>query len=95
MAAKGAIAKDNIVEKLKNTFGNDFIGVYDKKVYLWADDGGEKVQIAISMTCPKNYIGEVTAAAPSKEEVSLTQEAFSVTPQEEKTIEELMAKLGL
>lgn len=56
MAARGTLAKENITKKLQEAFGKDFIGEYDKKVYLWGNDGGERVQIAISMTCPKTPI---------------------------------------
>lgn len=51
--AKGSIAKGNVINKIAHIFGNDFIGEYEKKVYVWADDGGERVQIALSLTCPK------------------------------------------
>ena len=54
--AKGALGKQNVEDKIAKAFGNDFIGIYDKKLYVWADDGGEKVQIAISLTCPKTQV---------------------------------------
>ena len=37
-------------------FGENWIGEFDKKAYVYANDGGEMVQIAISLTCPKNPI---------------------------------------
>ena len=94
MAAKGTVAKAKVIEKIKEALGADFIGEVDKKIYVWADDGGERVQICISMTCPKTPVGGV-AVSQSTEEIPQTQEAFEVTPQEEKTIEDLMKKLGL
>ena len=51
--AKGAIAKQAVIDKIKSAFGADFIGEYDKKIYVWAVENGERVQIAISLTCPK------------------------------------------
>lgn len=53
MAVKGATAKVAVIEKIKQVFGEDFVGVSDGKIYVMADDGTEKVQIAIGMTCPK------------------------------------------
>ena len=41
--SKGTIAKENVVNKIKEAFGNKFIGEIDKKVYLWEDDGGEQI----------------------------------------------------
>ena len=54
--AKGAVAKENVIKIIAEAFGNNFIGEFDKKVYVYANDGGEMVQIAISLTCPKNPI---------------------------------------
>lgn len=53
MAVKGNIAKSNIEAKLKEVFGENYIGKDGGKIYILADDGEEKVQIAITMTCPK------------------------------------------
>lgn len=53
MAAKGTVAKTKVIEKIKEALGADFIGEVDKKVYVWADDGGERIQVALSLTCPK------------------------------------------
>lgn len=36
--AKGAIGKQNVMDKIKTAFGSDFIGEYDKKIYVWAED---------------------------------------------------------
>jgi hypothetical protein len=41
--AKGSVAKINVIDKIRAAFGSDFIGEYDKKIYVWAEDGGEKV----------------------------------------------------
>ena len=53
MAAKGNVAKATVIEKIKEAFGENFIAEVDKKAYVWADDGGERIQIAIALTCPK------------------------------------------
>lgn len=51
--AKGQIAKAEVENIIRNAFGKNFLGIADKKIYVQADDGGEMVNIAISMTCPK------------------------------------------
>ena len=97
--ARGNIAKEKVTKKIIEVFGKDFITETDKKLYLWADDGGEKVQIAISMTCPKNPVGEVPimTASDSAFEVSATPAPTNVeiTAEETETLEALMKKLGL
>ena len=57
--AKGNIAKQNVTDMIKTAFGADYVGEFDKKIYVWADDGGEKIQVALSMTCPKTWVGTV------------------------------------
>lgn len=99
MAAKGSIAKENIAKKLKEIFGSDYIGEYDRKHYIWAEDGGEKVQIAIAMTCPKNPVGVVgSGGALDFEGVpTLGPSGFDpaeITPEEEEKVQNLMKKLG-
>jgi hypothetical protein len=41
--ARGNVAKSAVIEKIKQAFGNDFVAVVDSKVYVWANDGGERV----------------------------------------------------
>ena len=106
--AKGATAKEEVVKKIAEAFGNNFIGEFDKKVYLWANDGGEMVQIAISLTCPKNPIQvdasvslddgdfDFTDDAPKTSKVAVSAAPpAEITEEEKKNIAELMAKLGL
>lgn len=102
--AKGSIAKDNVIAKISEAFGQDYVGVYDKKVYVFADDGGEKVQIAISMTCPKVPVGVV--AAPAKDGIDFEDtstpiiaptafEPAEISDDERANVAALMARLGL
>ena len=103
--AKGTTAKINVVKTLQKAFGADYIGEGDKKYYVWADDGGERVQIAISLTCPKIYLEvEDSAPAPSFPNEGIDFEASAppqeapplvITPEEDAKLEELMKKLGL
>lgn len=102
--AKGTVAKANAVSLIKKAFGTDYIGEFDKKVYIWADDGGERVQLAISMTCPKVQVGAVPATPIGEEGFNFeeeptvaptTFEPAEVTQEEIDNITELMKKLGL
>lgn len=65
MAAKGSNAKLDVIAKLQEVFGENFIGEVDKRVYVYANDGGEMVQIAIAMTCPKTPVEASPAVAAS------------------------------
>ena len=106
--AKGSIAKECVAKILADAFGSNFIGEYDKKIYVWANDGGEMVQIAISLTCPKNPIEVDTTVTTSTGDWDFSDTPKSVSPiavanaapaeitaEEKANIADLMAKLGL
>ena len=87
-------------------FGADYIGEQDKKIYVWTQENGERIQIAISMTCPKIMIdaGEANAEVEvpdgdfdwSMDTPTPPKPAPVEISQEEKdTVANLMAKLGL
>lgn len=101
--AKGNVAKDRVFQKIQDAFGDAVIGVYDKKLYVWEQDEGEKVQIAISLTCPKNPVAVNTPTTGGGFDFSGDNEVVApekfvpaeVTQEEKETIEALMARLGL
>jgi hypothetical protein len=106
--AKGATAKINVTKKIMEAFGSDFVTEQDKKLYVWADDGGEKVQVAISMTCPKTPVGTVdttkinygnaSAGIDFESEdtvIAVSAPATEVTEEEKKNLENLLKELGL
>jgi hypothetical protein len=105
--AKGSIAKDTVIKKIAAAFGEDYIGEYDKKQYVWANDGGERVQIAISLTCPKTPIEIATnlvedggdwdfSDEPKTNVIAVSNAApAEITEQEKQNIADLMARLGL
>ena len=99
MAARGAVAKQKICEKIAQTFGQDYVGEFDKKIYIWADDGGERVQIALSMTCPKTFIGESAPVVGNDGGMNfeLPTPVFTneITEKELEEVRKLMESLGL
>ena len=99
MAAKGAVAKTVIIDKLKDAFGDDFIGVSEGKVYVWALDGGtEKVQIAISMTCPKTEFSVAKDEGIDFNNVTTKIDTFKPAQIDEKELDnvrKLIAEFGL
>ena len=101
---KGAVAKSKIAEKLKDLFGENYVGESGGKHYVWENDGGEKVQIAISLTCPKNPIGTVDMSSAFgggldfEAEPVVVQTKFEpaeITEQEVENLAAMMERLGL
>ena len=103
--ARGAIAKNNVVAKLKSAFGADYIGEYDKKYYVWAQENSERGQIAIGLTCPKVpvEVSNIPATgdfnfeddAPSTVVAAAAYQPAEITDDERDRVKELMRTLGL
>lgn len=103
--ARGAIGKTEVIARIAQAFGDDFIGEVDKKIYVWANDGNERVQIAMALTCPKNPVD-----APDKHPVQKTEDwdfsedvvtqatpttRATITEEEKQRVADLMKNLGL
>ena len=100
--ARGSNAKVEVENKIATAFGENYIGCYDKKLYVWADDGGEKVQIAITLTCPKVPVGQVENGmdfdnmnAAATEGQNFEFKPAEITKEETDNIKKLLAELGL
>lgn len=55
--ARGNEAKAFVENKIREAFGDLYVGTVDKKIYVWGMENGEKVQICLTMTCPKVPVG--------------------------------------
>ena len=104
--AKGQIAKDLVEKKIISAFGADYVGTFDKKIYVTAMENGEKVQIAIALTCPKVpitvdntvQIGDYNFEDPTPTVATSATGTFTpaeISEEERKTVADLMARLGL
>lgn len=97
MAAKGTQAKENVKKNIIESFNKDYIGENSNKLYVWADDGGQKVQIAISLTCPKVGL-DISGSFVDDGNLAGTYGAepiVEITPEEEENIQTLIKKLNL
>lgn len=102
--ARGSIAKEKVAEKIKAAFGADFVGKVDKKLYVWADDGGERVQIALSMTCPKVMIETINTSElnyntgrdfTNDDTIAVAPEKVEISDEERENVRKLMQRMGL
>ena len=98
--AKGKEAKERVIEKIKNTFGQDYLGIDNNKVYIWSEEGGERIQVALSLTCPKIPYGGLDSmtvgnkldfSKDSNKNVSSTE----ISPSEKENIEMIMRALNI
>ena len=105
--AKGQIAKDLVEKKIIAAFGTDYVGTCDKKIYVTAMENGEKVQVAISLTCPKIpiivdntvQIGDFNFEDPTLATITTSATGTfipaEISDEERKNVADLMARLGL
>lgn len=103
--AKGAVAKEQIFQKMLEMFNGSFMYNGGKELRIPWDENGEEVQIKVALTCAKENVypdnaPRETAAAPSQGPVigSLVEakpENIEPTEEEKKNLEDLMAALGL
>ena len=102
--ARGAQAKNKVEQIISSAFKDNFLGIYDKKLYVQAEENGEMVQIAISLTCPKTPV--VISDKPLNFDDNLNfedgitiiphpQAQTEITDEERQTVKELMERLGL
>lgn len=102
--ARGAQAKSKVEQIISSAFKDNFLGVYDKKLYVQAEENGEMVQIAISLTCPKTPV--VVSEKPLIFDNKLNfedgatviphpQVQTEISDEERQTVKELMERLGL
>lgn len=54
--AKGTQAKEALIKRFAAAVGADYCGEADKKYYFWSTENGERVQIAVALTCPKTPV---------------------------------------
>ena len=102
--AKGVKAKSEVHDRIKKAFGSDYIGEFDKKIFVWGnDEGGQKMQIAIAMTCPKTPVGNIVEekkeafdwSDSGNESAPSTFKPIEIEDSEREKVAELMKKLGL
>lgn len=107
MVIRGTVAKEYVTNKIIECFGKDFVGIQNNKIYVNGVENGERVQIALALTCPKVGI-EVDDAPAVKEEpkgdwdwtgavsaAPAEKKKVEITPEEKQNIEDLMKKLHL
>lgn len=103
--AKGAQAKEALMKRFITAVGNDYAGTEnDKDFYFWSTENGERVQIKVSMTCPKTPVefngngGDLNfddEAAPSGSAPAATAIPAKMSEDEQATLERLMKELDL
>jgi len=56
MAARGTLAKQVLINKIIAALPDEYVGTADNKYYFSIPENGTRVQVCISMTCPKTEL---------------------------------------
>ena len=94
--AKGAIAKQEVLSKIKEIFPEAF-EYGNKELRIPMEEDGQRVEIKIALTCAKTNVGGDAASEVSGLQFEDTLNAPSAAPTEEEkqNIANLMDRLGL
>ena len=102
---RGSEAKNFVENKIREAFGDMYVATIDKKIYINAPEGGDTVQVCVSMTCPKipitsgNPVGEGGMDfenMPTNGVTAPTEfKPAEITKEETENIRKLLAELGL
>lgn len=93
--AKGNIAKEQVTKTIINAFGDSFVGISDKKIYVEAIENGEVVQVAISLTCPKTPIEKNSINAVPAVNSTQIPTPVDISPEDKEKVQQLKKMLGI
>ena len=103
MAIKGTIAKQEVTQKILETFPSAF--QYDKEIRIPLTEQGETVEIKVVLSCAKTPVREAavldwsgsSSTTPAAKPVPAPSEVVppQISEEDRRKVQELMAKLGL
>lgn len=75
--ARGNEAKDFVMKKIIECFGQDQAFIYDKKLYITTKEDGVPIQVCLTLTCPKTLVSPSGATtAPTEPPKSAFSSGF-------------------
>ena len=98
--AKTNEVKNIVARRLREALNDIWVGENGGKYYVNVKDGGETVQVAIALTCPKTPVtisqpvGDLDFTDNAEKPVAPSKNT-EFTAEEEKTIADLADRLGL
>ena len=93
--ARGAIAKQEVIAKIKEVFPEAF-EYGSKELRIPLEEDGQRVEIKVALTCAKTNVGGDGASVTSQVQSEVVVDNVAAPTEEEKqNIAELMNRLGL
>ena len=100
MGRRGEKAREIVVNTITQAFGNSYLGIQDKKIFVKAkDEGGEEIQFSISITMPKNGFAGATVASNPNDwndiQAAVNNAPPQLTEKDQQIVADLMKELGI
>lgn len=106
MAARGAIAKQQIFKKIMEIYPNAFFEEEDKILRIPIEENADHIEIKLQLTAAKNNLGGAAVASafptPSSDEIAGympaptgSAEDIEISEEEKQRVSQLLASLGL
>lgn len=99
MAIRGTIAKQEVIDKILETFPNAF--VHDKTIRIPTMEDGQEIQVKLTLTAAKDLVTPnadkaIPAAAPAPKQPASTVSADTIqpTPEEKANVERFLKSIG-
>lgn len=92
--ARGQIVKEEIKNKILETFKDAFIASDNKTIRIPMKEDGEPIEIKVTLTAAKDIEGAATADS-GVNEASVESAPLEPSAEEKKNVEDLLSKLGL
>lgn len=99
MAIRGAVAKQEVIDKILEVFPNAF--VHDKTVRIPTMEDGQEIQIKLTLTAAKDLVAPnadkaIPAAvlAPKQPVSTVSAAAIQPTPEEKANVERFLKSIG-
>lgn len=96
MAARGAWSKEQVWNKILETFPGSFVN--EKEIRIPMIENGDRIEIKVTLTCAKTNVGDGAAnEATQGVEAAVSAPTKVLPPSEEEKaqVNNLLAKLGL
>ena len=96
MAARGAWSKEQVWNKILETFPSSFVN--EKEIRIPMIENGDRIEIKVTLTAAKTNVGGDTAneaTQGTEATVSAPTEVLAPSEEEKAQVNNLLAKLGL
>ena len=90
MAVKGAIAKQEILDKIKEIFPDSFVCANGKEFRIPYIENNEPIEIKVTLTCAKENVGGDFTSG-----ITVSENSAMPSKKEQEDLKNLMARLGL